>query len=1529
MNGIYTAISAASEGQTVTQIQASAYSFGATPPSPLTLPGIVGLGGYSLGIISFVDVLAGSASSAGLWVKDTNDSLDKLFSVVDRAKVLVGVVFYKSSGPMLPSDYSGFLPASCTLNNGFFRAYVSPYYTSATVYSLAYRLFSGLDGTVTQPFTYVLDWSTGLILDKVHRQSEYSGEASYAASEDLFRLGWDASAASNQTMYEYLLWRISDHLAASRSLSVLPTDADNRLGGHPRVMSGSKISCSFSQKARGLSSAAGLSAPASWVFSDGASDLAGPLVDPGHYDVSWGGYSSLHDEDIEKTVLAPTAGATLTLKSPSTGLLDARGNGFTSSAAFVVDGAGDLPACAMSLSDGASSVDLMAAGSVPTWTLSSRLLTVEVKTAYPTAAQPTGRVVKPDGTTAIALGFAHYAASLDAGLLDTDGVYTVEVDAFRNNAGQTMAKAVRRFIIAENIAGGNAVRALEGWGWYPREEGLPGSAAESGLSGLHGDTGWVGEGAAGVPAPVLGSRLACGVVGVGLSWRRDYSSAFGTDGDDSSSGNGCAYAEAGFVIASAPTGSPSSVYDSAGNALQLRIIGAGLEVWNGPLKLSVLVVDSGVGTTPRLAVRSLGDGYDRYKVTSIAIETGKLHLIRAEYDAATKGYILRHSSYGLTGPAPAVPVVWSDNLAIAQDELYTVPGGPYTAGLRFGALSVSTQSYSLEWEFVRYGFYDGNWAASSGSTSLVGIVHTQRAGETAYYRSGDIKIGGLAQGEPVDGLANDVAAVLVSGSLPSLTDGIPFKVRFFAVDWSESATSLAGFSASGFRPCYSSAAPGFAPFPAVAGAACAAKAGRAALSSVGFDVATKWSFDVKRSDLGRRLFLLAYVDSPLMPTPPLLPFVPIASLLVGDSAAKADYRCAVRQFLPDFYVRDVESDRGESPGGSLSPDLAMATFAGSISGGVHQLPNPQGLAESTYPKAFASGQPSPFDYTPSGVVPIASTDPTKAINLTDTAWSDLDGPPAQCFYNRVWVRLSNRGVVPGPAAVQVSFLGSTLRAAFDPVAARVPAYGAIYADQACTKRVQTLFQLYDRATGALQLPLVGAIPALSGASDPGASVPGAFYTFVIAEFLWHVAEANLPATDADKHGCRAACINLPKPAAATDTETWSTGIDEAPSLASPFPSIWSVNSGSNNVTVRNSNLVQAVPSDAGHVSLKLHIRGAVPVGYRKLPNDFVQTFGRTRTVWGLSLDARRFADGDLVLRVDARAFSGVTVRGFVEAFDEVGGHAESAYRFFSLRGGGVGTLTGNKPAFKDGRAAPDPVSVFYLLGAEARGRYEIVLGQIAGGAMVGSYRTVVMACAIKDIGFAADDRYGIAYDVRTDPGKLKTIPYEHLSVFTGPGMAVQEGFRLTPATTLDFITGKLANEVANIPKGFVYPKPPESIPAYHEGLEGVVQGQVLDQAGIGMAGCQVSLQDSLHGLALGNAVTDQFGNYAISIKAVEGRIRMSTRGKRSLAIEVRLPEKMAGPGGKAVLRRKLAARDLCFIADPITVKRPSIRRERT
>jgi hypothetical protein len=1481
-----------------------------------------------------VDAQSGSASDDALWLKGAVDSLSTLYtslSAADKLRVLVAAILYQSPVPGNPHGSLNALQCSTFFSGAatYFKAF-NPYYLSddGNPAGPAARFYNGMTGTVTPPFTYVIWRSTARISDKIHRGCRYSGESAYAPKADLIRLDWDTSAATNAVMLDYLTKRLVDHTASVvPMITTRPLSADNLFdGGDPRVKNGSRVKFSFSEKV------VGAAVNTKFVINDGSSnrtDLIAPVSD---YDVTWAAYTAASptqsEQGLERQFVNPP-NAPLTLVSPSSTLVDTTGVGFQSSAAFVGDAAGDAagyPRVEVVLHDGPGTDYDISAGGIPkALTHAARSLTVRVLTAYPNPEEPRG-VLKRPGAADVVLNFVHYAAEVDAAELANEGVYTLILDEFTNNAAQTVGQTVRRFVVATNLAANTNLNAVEGWGYYPREELLPSNAAESAL-GVPGVNPWVEEGGAATISSGLGMRLGISVAaGVSKTYRRASPSPalYGSAADPGFPGNGVSYVEAGLRVPTYTQGPVRSVRDQNGNPLSLRMLGVGLELWNGPFIYSVFLVDA--STTPakdvRLAVRIFHPSEERYKLSAATLDLGsKSFLIRAQFDSGQlKVYCVELG----TPIGASAPVITASLDELPHD---SASGVVYQSGVRFGVLGIGNSTLSTEWEFVRYGFMDAAYLASLNDTSLIGIAHTKRSGEADFYRSTDIHIGAVFpdSADPVPG-DNSVKAILSCGTLPSLTANLPYKVRFFTADWDDTggAASALGFLKANFPSCYQTygaSSPGFTAMPTSPAGGRTVFAQRAVPGTAAFEVGSvTWPFDLSPARTARRLFILVYVDSPLMPAPALLPGVSVSSLLSDDDgAAKADKRCAVRQFLPDFYVRDNETDLGTSPGGSLSPDLAMAVFPGDPV--THALPNPQVISgvinQQHYPRGFARGDPVPYDYKPTGYTEIESTltDPAvKPIKLVDSGWSDS---ATNCYYNRVWVRLSNRGVVPGPAKVQVFFLGSTLRAHFDPLLARGHGYDDIYAVPS-TDYVQTKFQLY---TGGVP-SMVDYIPALSGASDPATPK-----NFAIAEFVWHVSLASVPTDSSDSHGCRAACINLRENGGA-----WTSGVDTAPAIVSSN-SIWSADLTTNNISVRNSNIVQGDPPGSGDtVTVKAVIRDDSPVTYKRLPNDFRPTFPRKQQAnWGLAVDAGKFKEGSVVLRVAAALIEKqAIVKNMTELFPEKDGERiTSLYRFFQIKGGDLGLIEGLRPAeFNNQKERPEKlpasiIRVFFQPRPRAKpGMYEITLRQTADGKRVGSYRTVIAIPALREMLFIGDERTKVAYERRTSKDLIRAIPYENRAIFTGAGLAVQEGYRLTPLNEVKLMTGELENEIVNVPKAYKFPHRPEELPVLPGGLIGAVVGRLVDPKGRGIPGLTVVLSSEEAGRELGRGLSDHNGRYLIRVKTQKKKIP-AVALKHAVAVRIFDRE-----GGSELYSEKMKVDELCFAMKEITIEKSGKTKKR-
>jgi len=1513
---IYNNIDDVSENQTFGFLSQGTYVF-TGGGYPTTIPGLLDRCSRPLAVVSFIDVASGSGSDNGSWIKNLTDSLKALYDKYSSTALVVGVFFRY---PTTSYPYGQLNAATClpflTGSEGYFLAYNANYLDNgAIIAGPAARFKSGVSSSSVSFYSYVVECSTGRILDKFHRSSVYNGEDAYNPKADLLHLGW--TDATNATMYEYLDTRIGEYLSTPSTVTILPKQADKLLNsGTPlKITTGSKLEFSYSQKA--LHSTVGNQ----HIFLNGATVVNSVIANASDYDVPWITYRDApinQKEKLTRVVASPTADVTLALQTPNTGLINPRATGFSGAYSCVFHAAGDTATCEVSVYDGATTVIVGDLSTVPVCNNATRTLTVRVLTEYPTPEQPTGRIMMPDDS-AHELTFVNYAATVDQTVLVADGVYTVVVDAFVNNAGNEMAQAVRRFMVATetDVEAASVVDAIEGWGYFSRDEGGPSTVA--GPLPIAGDSGWIAEGTIMPNGGTISEPLSIpATAGLYRSYRRTYSSLFGSAGNFLEPGRANYYVEGCFRILS-HSGAVKAVKDENGGDLSLYVIGVGLEVWDGPFhaKLCVVQPAAGIEQLAFMTATSLASGEERYRLTGLTVPNGSLQLVRLSFNPASGDVTLARGSVA-SGASPTGPIALTETFNLPRKSLASDNDTFLGSGVRFGVLSVANQAVTCEWEFTRYGFLDSAYSARLGETNTLGFAHTQSADAAADYRSRDLLFGADLSVDPVPDASNTLTASLSGPGAIPVAAGIPYTLRFYSVDWDDAAGegSPDGFAKANFPACYQTtgvAAPGYAGLTTGAFAR-----GRRSVAGL-FSATATWDFDLEQTRLARRLLVCAYVDSPLFPAPAFIAGMPLSAMIVDDAPAKDDYRCAVRQFLPDFYVRDYFGDQGLSTlGGCMSPDMAIGVFLGPYDGLVSS-PTPHGLrlaADPTqdpdpraiedgnvsYPSGFALGQPhaSPTDMTPAelaysttGGIPIRAVSEdgsVSSITVLDSAWSDNAN---QCYYNRMWVRVSNRGIVPGPAVVQVFFLGSTLRSAFDVSLARVSNYQKIFSNKGRTYFAQSAFQQYS-SLGSMPVT-VYAVPALSGAStrDVSTTTP---QNFVLAEFVWHFGSGEVPATSAESHGCRAACINVakasPPPA---DLDPWTTGIDSVPPPA--VGSIWDINKATNNISVRNSNVVigEAMPATPP-VNLKCKVdEHGEPADYRPLPNTFRMTFEKAPTIHGLIVDASAFPGGDTILRLDAdfcararftgmrelsaEILKGDTYKHFLYVKDEV--KAASKYRYFLIDAGRMGSINVLGAVREKSREALPPrlARLYFRIHADAKpGPSKIVLSQTAGGVVVGSYSTTVIVSPAKDIRFIADARTGIIYDVRDYPAARDAIPYGKRSEFTGPGLAVQEGFKFGPEKAIEFMTGKLKNDLVQVPKGYVFPKQPQVMEALPDGLAGGIVGQVVDQFGIGLEGVEIEIHDVAHGLDLGTFMTDFSGRYLARIPA--GAETIPLRGKK-------------------------------------------------
>jgi hypothetical protein len=1408
--------------------------------------------------------------------------------------------------------------------------------------SAAETYLGGMDGTVVTPFTYVIVNRGGgvyRIADKFHRQSAYNGEAAHAPKTDLIKLDW-AKPINMATLGAYILRRLNDH-AAAPTLTVYPdTICTSGPGGVARVKPGSRLRFAFSQKSVGAGTAGNYRFLAGVTPYSPLGAVAGSIPDTNAADglkateyltagtqETWVGTfdtpitSGLNNAniDFDPGLLLDGAGNPFTLtpanSSPLRFLVDtnaATDQSVTAEVLLTDDPGGASERILRLVPDpggGASNVVFVLEP--------ARSLAVQIRTLYPGEVPPSATLYKPGGA-AVALSFTGLAASLlTQTTLDAAGQYRLHIEAYANGAGGSAGPADYYFavVVPADYDAGARAGALEGWGYFPREEGLPAACPENGADpdgdGLSVPT-WTAQGT-GSPSAGNGSPLVFSSV---LSYARTYNAMYkNTAGGDPWGAS--AYVNA-MVWAAGTPGASANYFDADNPATALGLTGVGLRLRNGPYLCEICLLTVVSTGQKRVGIRVFhADPEVRaFKLAAGVVDWGS--------PASPRTFLLKKagSTYTVSvdGGAAILTVGEKSLPRIHYEELSSTEFG-------FGVLEDCGQTaMTATFDFVRYAVYDDAYEidpAHAPNALSVGFPELYRsAADQAVpcFRSPNIHLDGLAGTDPA--FASDTPAVAVSAQLTKTAAGalvgkpVPVKLRFCVADFDDSGPlgnrSVLGFTDPSTFPAYGG--------PEIKPVAGAAVSTRILSAAAGASVtppppaALTCSLAVDRSRLRRRLFVLVYADAPLLASPGLAAGKGAGSYFDRTAAAgvRSDSRGVVRQFLPDFYVRDFAGDDGTSnAGGWLSPDIALAIFAGDAA---HTLPDPQGTAESHYPKGFALGQPDPFDYTPSGYIPIDSTnpDPTKKIKLTDSGWSDH---PSQCYYNRSWVRLSNRGIVPGPANVQLYFLGSVLRAQFAPAdpSARNDAYEKLFAQLPTTLQnfVQTRFQRYD-AAGNLT-GLVEAVPALSGFSDPAATK-----NYVIAEFVWHVGAAEVPPDPSDNHGCRAACVNL------CEQPAWTSGVDSAP-VVNTSASIWAANQATNNIAVRNSNIVQGeAPGSADPpVTPKILIQDDSPVTHKKLPNDFKPGFSKKQALWGIKLETADFP-GTLVLRVASAVSSGARPLGLTELQPPLPERPlQPRYRFFQLDKG-AGGLEGIHPAkgrqmVREQRGKPTPdVSLFFQPRPEARpGLYAVTLIQTADGKPVGGYRSVIAVLKRGEARFVADERTRVLYDLKSSPAAAGAIPYEQRAAFRVPGLAVQQGFRFGPVRAVEFIIGRIPNEMANFPAKFTYPPPPRELPAFPEGVRGAVVGRVVDGKGAGVCGLQVVLREKEE---LGQGTTDANGRYLIRVRTDQKTIPVP---KAPTEVEIVVLQ----PGApEALARVRLTVPDLYFAAPEIRLKLPSRKR---
>jgi hypothetical protein len=1200
------------------------------------------------------------------------------------------------------------------------------------------------------------------------------------------------------------------------------------------------------------------------------------------------------------------------------------------------------------------------------WQISARLLTRFPGTSKPSATLTSVPLLVFGGTGNSALKTSTAGPT-------AEGQYVLHVNAYLNGAGVTIPAADYIFQVRTSVAAlSHWQDAIEGWGYYPLEEGLPGAAAETGTAAPGIPTvfghpapptiaAWTTGGTGATPPSVGSEGLDVAAATGGTRFvSRGYAAMFCNETPAGTDDSGRAWVEARLKVSvtgvwTALSGAMDFTAPAAPVAVSLCTTGAGIGINNGPCLAALELVELDISGTKKKTVAMRVYGTDGTVPAFVlpasglaAVDWTGMHTYRLERGFAGGVY----SWMAYVDGAPVISAVAESCFFRDYDDTGT------RSGVRFGIISPAGYATVTDTaELVRYSLFDKKYVQDATNMASVGFSHLRRAAaDSPFFRSTDILVAGIDTADPTFTASNSFAittTVAISGIGTFALKALPAKVRLL---WADFADPNGAASVSGFRDCGA--------FPAYDGAELKplSAAGSVRLvNSMGSTAAVSWSVGVDRSKDARRIFLLACVDSPVLQTPKLVrdaACYPAATPGYFDPAEAAsiwtgDKRTVIRQFLPDFFVRDTAADLGDSPGGWMSPDISLAIFPGP-SGLTHALPDPMGLAETKYPAGFACGKS--IGYLPDSTSPINAQDHTKEIKLTDGAYTDyapsLGATATACYMNRVWVRPSNRGIVPGPAKVQVFFLHDVFRADWgDKTSSRDIAYEKYVANQAGTSYIQQVFQKYTgpNASGDYTVSPTNVIPALSGAAHESAA-DNTKPSWVVAEFVLHVpagavAAANSATTETagDKiHGCRAAVINLIDKGTTPETNE-STGIDDCVIVKAGtppvYPDIQPATMASNNISVRNTDLIVGSappPSDDPNVTrmmLRLDPDTGDPDSHQDTGPGYVPTFGFTQSRWALRIDSSRYPAGEVVMRVDRRLAGGAHPRDMVELVAKAngdlvpagtagatpGGPWGKSFRYFLLPGGKTGVLDGVSPF--DARSLREekkplvmPVRLYTRTYAKGKpGTHSIVMEQLADSRVVGGYTLTVIVPCKRDIQFVGDRRSGIVYDVKADREALEAIPYNRRRNFLWADQAVQHRMYLNPRTLEAFKANKLRTAVLNFERNA---KPIEMTESdyFPGGYSAAVFGSVVDKKGIGISEAEVEVRIEAFGTGAYNAKTDSWGRYSVVVerKAAGGPKR---GGKGDYRVEISVTAK----GGKEGTRVSLKKPYLFFAVPPLTL----------
>ncbi len=395
-----------------------------------------------------------------------------------------------------------------------------------------------------------------------------------------------------------------------------------------------------------------------------------------------------------------------------------------------------------------------------------RTLNVRILSDNPGPGIPAATLDKPGGGQ-IALTFhGLIAGGLDQGDLNETGQYHLHINQYIDGNSTTLAPADFYFgIIGTAASFASHADALEGWGYFPREEGIPENCPEGSMTtGTHPDggspvPGWTGSGA-GIISAGNGEPLKIAKDGVNTmdrTYARSYGNVLKNEATANDDWDAPAYIEASLKATVTTSSTTLTVIDATDPAnpvsgIQVETTGAGIRLQNGPYLCELTLVNvttpaaSHTGTRLALRVHSNNPGARAYAFSDQIVNWTAFHTVKIQ-KAVDGGDRVFKVYTDNTAPAAAITIKEKNLPMVVYDDY---PGDESVA---FGVFEDVNQDVDAVFDFFRYAFFDAKYElGQNGNTLSLGFPNLHRSTippETNFFRSPDIMLDNVSNTDPV------------------------------------------------------------------------------------------------------------------------------------------------------------------------------------------------------------------------------------------------------------------------------------------------------------------------------------------------------------------------------------------------------------------------------------------------------------------------------------------------------------------------------------------------------------------------------------------------------------------------------------------------------------------------------------------------------------------------------------------------------------------------------------------------------------